>query len=323
MEIGIGIVGGAGYAAGELIRLLMQHPQAQIQWVHSESHAGEEISTVHKDLLGELDMRFVHTIDYNIDLLFICSGHGNTAPFLAQHNFISSPTKIIALSRDFRLEGFDHDFVYGLPELHRSYIQKAKHIANPGCFATAIQLALMPLATKNLLKSDVHIHGIIGSTGAGQRPRFSTHFSWLDNNVSIFKPFEHQHLAEIKQGLSEVQKTPLPSINFIPVRGNFSRGIFITAYTEFDGIIEEAEKLYKDFYHDDFFVHISPVVIDLKQVINTNKCILQLQIHEGKLLITTIIDNLLKGAVGQAVQNMNLMFGLPENTGLQLKGSAF
>jgi len=323
MKIKIGIVGGAGYTAGELIRLLLHHSNAQIKWVHSNSHANQPIYHVHKDLLGDCDMLFVDKIDKEIDLLFLCSGHGNSAPFLEQYDFRNTATKIIALSQDFRLAAANHNFIYGLPELHKESIKNAPYIANPGCFATAIQLALLPLANKKMLQNAVHINGIIGTTGAGQRPRFSTNFSWVDNNVSIFKPFVHQHLAEIKQGLATLQSTELPELNFIPIRGNFSRGIFITAYTAYDGGEEEAIRLYQEYYKNHPFVVVSEQIIDLKQVINTNKCVLQVQVHEGKLLITSIIDNLIKGASGQAIQNMNLMFGLSETEGLHLKGSAF
>jgi N-acetyl-gamma-glutamyl-phosphate reductase len=323
MKIKIGIVGGAGYTGGELIRLLLHHSNTQIKWIHSNSHANQPIYSVHKDLLGDCDLLFVDKIDKEIDLLFLCSGHGNTAPFLEQYDFRSTATKIIALSQDFRLAAANHDFVYGLPELHKDSIKTAQCVANPGCFATAIQLALLPLASENQLENSVHISGIIGTTGAGQRPRFSTNFSWVDNNVSIFKPFVHQHLVEIKQGLAILQNNGLPELNFIPIRGNFSRGIFVTAYTTYDGREEEAIKLYQGYYKNHPFVVVSEQIIDLKQVINTNKCVLQIQVHEGKLLITSIIDNLIKGASGQAIQNMNLMFGLSERTGLHLKGSAF
>lgn len=321
--IKVGIVGGGGYAAGELIRLLIHHQSVQIIWVHSVTQVGKPIYHIHKDLLGDCNLLFTDKVEYNIDVLFLCSGHGNSSSFLEAHDFINSKAKIIALSQDFRLLNPDHDFVYGLPELNRRRVQIAKHIANPGCFATAIQLALLPLAKSNLLKEEIHINGLIGATGAGQRPRFSTHFSWVDNNVSIYKPFEHQHLAEIKQGLSQNMQDTLPNLCFIPIRGNFSRGIFVTVYTKFEGTIEEAFRLYEKFYAVHPFVFLSKEIIDLKQVVNTNKCFLQIQIHEGKILITSIIDNLLKGAAGQAVQNMNLMFGLEEVMGLNLKGSAF
>jgi N-acetyl-gamma-glutamyl-phosphate reductase len=323
MSIKIGIVGGAGYTAGELIRLLLHHPKAKIEWIHSTSQASKPIHAIHKDLLGDCDLVFTDEIKEDIDLLFFCSGHGNSAPFLEKHNFRNTKTKIIALSQDFRISDAQHDFIYGLPELNKKAISNAKHIANPGCFATAIQLSLLPLAQAKLLEKEVHINGLIGTTGAGQRPRFSTHFSWVDNNVSIYKPFRHQHLIEVKQGLTQLMQGSLPELHFIPIRGNFSRGIFVTAYTKFKGNIETAMTLYKRFYKAHPFVFITEEKIDLKQVINTNKCVLQLQVHEGKLLVTTVLDNLLKGAAGQAVQNMNLMFGLEESMGLKLKGSAF
>lgn len=323
MSIKIGIVGGAGYTAGELIRLLLHHPKAEIAWIHSESQANKPIYSIHKDLLGECDLVFANEIKENIDLLFLCSGHDNSAPFLEQYNFRNSKTKIIALSQDFRISNAQHDFIYGLPELNKKSIQKAKHIANPGCFATGIQLSLLPLAKANLLQKEIHITGLIGTTGAGQRPRFSTHFSWVDNNVSIYKPFRHQHLAEIKQGLAQLMQKNVPELHFIPIRGNFSRGIFLTMYTKIEITIERTLALYEDFYKNHPFVFVTEQNIDLKQVINTNKCILQLEIHEGKLLVTIILDNLLKGAAGQAIQNMNLMFGMEESMGLNLKGSAF
>lgn len=323
MSIKIGIVGGGGYAAGELIRLLIHHPMAKMEWIYSDSQADKPIYSIHKDLLGDCDLVFTNKIKENIDLLFLCSGHGNSASFLAKYNFRNTKTKIIALSQDFRMSDSKHDFVYGLPELNKKTIQGAKHIANPGCFATAIQLSLLPLAKEKLLQNEVHINGLIGTTGAGQRPRYSTHFSWVDNNISIYKPFTHQHLAEIRQGLSQMMQEVLPELHFIPMRGNFSRGIFVTAYTKFKGNITEALLLYEAFYQNHPFVLISKEIIDLKQVINTNKCVLQLQVQEGKLLVTTVLDNLIKGAAGQAIQNMNLMFGWEEQTGLSLKGSAF
>lgn len=323
MGIRVGIVGGAGYTAGELIRLLLHHPKAKIEWISSISQANKPIHHIHKDLLGDCDLVFTDAIKADIDVLFLCSGHGNSLPFLKKYDFRNSKTKIIALSQDFRISDGKHDFIYGLPELNKKSIQKAKHIANPGCFATAIQLSLLPLAKEKLLQKEVHINGLIGTTGAGRRPRFSTHFSWVDNNVSIYKPFTHQHLAEIEQGLTQMMQGTLPELHFIPIRGNFSRGIFVTAYTKFEANIETAIALYKDFYKVHPFVIITEQMIDLKQVINTNKCVLQLQVHEGKLLVTTILDNLIKGAAGQALQNMNLMFGLEESMGLKLKGSAF
>jgi len=323
MHIKIGIVGGGGYTAGELIRLLLHHPRAKIEWIYSNSQANKPIHFIHKDLLGDCDLVFTNEIKENIDLLFLCSEHGNSAPFLTKYNFRNSKTKIIALSQDFRIVDTKHDFVYGLPELNKKLIQEAKHLANPGCFATAIQLSLLPLAKEKLLQKEVHINGLIGTTGAGQRPRYSTHFSWVDNNVSIYKPFAHQHLVEIKQGLTQAMQETLPELHFIPIRGNFSRGIFVTAYTKYEGSITDALLLYEAFYKAHPFVLISREVVDLKQVINTNKCVLHLQVHEGKLLVTAVLDNLIKGAAGQSIQNMNLMFGLEERTGLNLKGSAF
>ncbi len=316
-----GIIGGAGYTAGELIRILLNHPSAEISFVMSNSHAGQPLHAVHKDLLGETDLRFVKEPDTDADVVFLCLGHGNSKDFLKEHQF-SDSTKIIDLSHDFRIKG-DHGFVYGLPELDKTAIKSATKIANPGCFATGIQLALLPLAAKGLLNQEVHIHAITGSTGAGQNPTDTGHFSWRNNNLSIYKAFEHQHLAEIKQSLLQSGGVAVPELNLIPMRGNFTRGIFTSAYTKADISLNELQELYSNFYQEHPFTIVAGHTISLKEVVNTNKCLLQVEKHGDKILITSIVDNLLKGASGQAVQNMNLMFDLEENAGLKLKATAF
>ncbi len=321
-----GIIGGAGYTAGELIRLLVHHSKVEINFVFSTSNAGNKISDVHQDLIDSLELSFTDTINSNVDVLFLCLGHGNSRKFLDNNSF-SSTTKIIDLGNDFRLEKDqifqEKKFVYGLPELQKEAIKNAKHIANPGCFATAIQLALLPLANANLLTRDVHVNAVTGATGAGTSLSATTHFTWRDNNFSYYKPFTHQHLGEINQSIKILQNDFDAEIVFMPNRGDFSRGIFATAYTNFDGTLEEAKKLYNDFYKDAKFTFVSNNEIHLKQVVNTNKCLIHLHKHEGKLLITSIIDNLLKGASGQAVQNMNLLFGFDETEGLNLKATYF
>ncbi|MFT5890466.1 MAG: N-acetyl-gamma-glutamyl-phosphate reductase [Dokdonia sp.] len=321
-----GIIGGAGYTAGELIRILLQHPKTNIDFIFSTSNAGNKIYKVHQDLIGSTDITFTNTVNPKVDVVFLCLGHGNSKKFLEEHSF-SEDTKIVDLSNDFRLSEDQtykgKSFVYGLPEAHKKTIQKAHYIANPGCFATAIQLALLPLATKNLLTKDIHVNAVTGATGAGVSLSKSTHFTWRDNNFSHYKSFTHQHLGEIYQTVHHLQSDFDSEINFIPNRGNFSRGIFATAYTYFEKSLEEATALYKTYYQDAPFTIISDEEIHLKQVVNTNKCILHLQKHNDKLLITSIVDNLLKGASGQAVQNMNLAFGLIETDGLHLKGSNF
>jgi len=324
--IQIGIIGGAGYTAGELIRLLLNHPKTEIKFVYSTSNAGNKISAVHQDLVGSTNLEFTNTIHSDIDLLFLCLGHGNSKQFLANNQF-SENTKIIDLSNDFRLEDdqlFEgKDFVYGLPELQKNAVKNAKYIANPGCFATAIQLALLPLAKYNLIAEDVHVNAVTGATGAGTSLSKTTHFTWRDNNFSYYKPFTHQHLAEIGQSVSQLQSNFDSEIIFMPNRGDFSRGIFATAYTHFEGSLEAAKAMYLDFYKDAAFTFVSDEELHLKQVVNTNKCLIHLHKHNNKLLVTSIIDNLLKGASGQAVQNMNLMFGYPENEGIQLKANFF
>lgn len=324
--IQVGIIGGAGYTAGELIRLLINHPKTEINFVYSTSNAGNNISSIHQDLLGDLDMKFTDTINPNVDVLFLCLGHGNSVKFLSANTF-SDTTRIIDLGNDFRLEKDkifqEKTFVYGLPELQRDAIKKANYIANPGCFATAIQLAILPLAKHNALGDDIHVNAVTGATGAGTSLSDTTHFTWRDNNFSYYKPFTHQHLGEINQSVKQLQDSFSSEILFMPNRGNFSRGIFATVYTDFDGTLEEAEDLFKAFYKDAKFTFVSNQVLHLKQVVNTNKCLIHLHKHNNKLLVTSIIDNLLKGASGQAIQNMNLMFGLEETTGLQLKATYF
>lgn len=318
-----GIIGGAGYTAGELIRILLNHPQAELIFVNSTSNAGNKLTDVHSGLLGETDMSFTDQLPYDkIDVLFFCTAHGDTKKFM-EANEIPAHLKIIDLSTDYRHKATGNVFVYGLPELNKEEIKKTSYIANPGCFATAIQLGLLPLANAGLLNTEIHVNAITGSTGAGVKPSATSHFSWRENNISVYKAFEHQHLTEIKQSLNQLQAGFAEDINFIPVRGNFTRGIFVSTYLNYGGTIEEAEKLYKEYYKDSPFTIISDKNIDLKQVVNTNKCVLHLEKHGNKLLILSCIDNLVKGASGQAVHNMNLIFGLDEMEGLKLKASAF
>ncbi|MDR1810225.1 MAG: N-acetyl-gamma-glutamyl-phosphate reductase [Prevotella sp.] len=318
-----GSIGGAGYTAGELIRVLLNHPQAELVFVNSSSNAGNKLYDVHGGLLGDTDMRFTDQLPYNdIDALFFCTAHGDTRKFL-ETNDLPKHLKLIDLSTDYRQESPEHDFVYGLPELNRERIKKASRIANPGCFATAIQLALLPLANARLLNTEIHVNAITGSTGAGVKPSATSHFSWRENNISVYKAFEHQHLAEIRQSLTQLQPDFTKALNFIPVRGNFTRGIFASVYLDYNGSEEEAVKLYRDFYADAAFTVVSDKNIDLKQAVNTNKCVLHVEKHGDKLLILSCIDNLLKGASGQAVQNMNLLFGLDESVGLKLKAGGF
>ena len=314
-----GIIGGAGYTGGELIRLLINHPQAKLTFVQSRSQAGKPLTAVHHDLLGETSLKFTGEVNYDIEVLFLCMGHGASMKFF-NRNEVPQSVKIIDLSQDFRL---DQSKVYGLPELNREAVKSARFVANPGCFATAILLALLPLAYNGALR-EVHISGVTGSTGAGVKPAASTHFSWRDGNISTYKAFNHQHLDEVALSLLQYQPWFDHPINFIPYRGNFTRGILITAYqyTEWplDGII----RLYSEYYENHPFTWVSESTPpDVKQVVNTNKCFVHLSLHNGYLMIQSVIDNLLKGASGQAVQNMNLMFDLDETTGLKLKGSAF
>ncbi len=320
--IKVGILGAAGYTGGELIRLLLNHPETEIVFANSESNAGNPVSDVHEGLIGDTDLRFTDQMPFeDIDVVFFCFGHGKSEQFLKEHT-IPTKVKIIDLAQDFRIKG-NHDYVYGLPEINKEDIVRAQHVANPGCFATAIQLALLPAANLNLLKEDVAVNAITGSTGAGQKPSATTHFSWRNNNLSIYKAFTHQHLAEIRQSLSQVQGYLDASIDFIPYRGDFARGIFCTAVIKTKAPAEDIVEAYKEFYRDAAFTHYSDKAIDLKQVVNTNKALVHVDCFDGKVLVTSAIDNLLKGAVGQAVQNMNLMFGIDEHAGLRLKASAF
>jgi N-acetyl-gamma-glutamyl-phosphate reductase len=324
--IKIGIAGAAGYTGGELLRILINHPLAEIIFLHSNSNAGKLASDVHADLLGDTDLKFTDSISQNIDVLFLCVGHGDAKKFL-DANPVNESVKIIDLSQDFRLRKnsvySDRKFVYGLPELNRESIRKANNIANPGCFATCIQLGLLPLAASGNLSSEVHINATTGSTGAGQSPGPTTHFSWRNNNLSIYKPFEHQHLNEIGESLLSLQQSFSNELSFVPQRGDFTRGILAAMYLECDLTLDEAQKIYNDYYESHPFSHLSQKSIDLKQVVNTNKALVYLEKHGNKLFIVSIIDNLLKGASGQAVQNMNLMFGVDEMMGLKLKASAF
>ncbi|MBO5989848.1 MAG: N-acetyl-gamma-glutamyl-phosphate reductase [Paludibacteraceae bacterium] len=319
--IKVGIVGGAGYTAGEALRILLNHPQVEIVFVNSTSNAGNKLYDVHEGLFGETEMVFTEELPLDkIDALFICSGHGDSRKFMESHD-VPASVKIIDLSTDYRDES--DGFVYGLPELNMERIKKANKIANPGCFATAIQLGLLPLAANGLLKSDVHVNAITGSTGAGVKPGATSHFSWRNGNISVYKAFQHQHLKEIGQSMRQLQPGFSHDINFIPVRGNFSRGIFVSTYTECDLELEEAKKIYEDFYKDAAFTFVMDKNPDLKQVVNTNKGIVHLEKHGNKLFIISMVDNLLKGASGQAVHNMNIMFGLDEKCGLNLKSVAF
>lgn len=321
--IKVGIIGGAGYTAGELIRLLINHPDAEIVFINSSSNAGNKITDVHGGLYGETELTFTDALPFkDVDVLFLCSAHGDSKKFLDNNN-VPDNVKIIDLSTDYRMEAPDHDFVYGLPELNRKRIIRSNRIANPGCFATAIQLALLPLAKEQLIQSEVHINAITGSTGAGVKPSTTTHFSWRNDNISIYKAFDHQHLNEIGQTMKKLQDNFNQAINFIPVRGDFARGIFCSAYLDCNLELEEVKRLYQAFYDDHSFTFITEKAPDLKQVVNTNKCLIHLSKHGNKLLIVSVIDNLLKGASGQAVHNMNLLFGLEETVGLHLKPVAF
>lgn len=321
--IKVGIIGGAGYTAGELIRILIHHPQVELVFVNSSSNAGNKLTDVHNGLLGDTDLSFTNQLPYDkIDVLFFCTAHGDTKKFM-DVNTLPDHLKIIDLSTDYRHKAEGNTFVYGLPELNKDEIKKAKYIANPGCFATAIQLALLPLAKVGSLNSDVHVNAVTGSTGAGVKPSATSHFSWRENNISVYKAFEHQHLKEIKESLVQLQSEFNQDVNFIPVRGNFTRGIFVSTYLNYEGSLEEASALYNNYYKDSPFTVVTDKNPDLKQVVNTNKCVLYVEKHGNKLLILSCIDNLLKGASGQAVQNMNLIFGLDETLGLGLKPSAF
>lgn len=335
----IGILGAAGYTGGELIRLLLNHPEAEIVFANSESNAGNKVYDVHEGLLGDTELEFTSDMPFDkVDVVFFCFGHGKSEAFLKEHT-IPANVKIIDLAQDFRIKG-NHDYVYGLPETHRDAIAACQHLANPGCFATCIQLGLLPLAKAGLLTHDIAVNAITGSTGAGQKPGATTHFSWRNNNFSVYKLFTHQHLHEITQTLNELRPEGTPAVidtlnegyeangitvDFIPYRGDFARGIFCTEVITLDKPADanDIAKLYKDYYSNAAFTHYSDKAPDLKQVVNTNKAIVHTEVFGRKVVVTSMIDNLLKGAVGQAVQNMNIMFGLNERTGLNLKASAF
>ena len=320
--IKVGVLGAAGYTGGELIRLLLNHPYAEIAFANSESNAGNRVASVHEGLVGDTDLTFTAAMPFDkIDVLFLCFGHGKSEAFLREHS-IPSNIKIIDLAQDFRIAG-DHDFVYGLPETHKSAIANCTHLANPGCFATCIQLAMLPALSAGIISGDIHVNGITGSTGAGQKPGATTHFSWRNDNISVYKTFTHQHLLEINQTVHELQPDYDGRVLFIPQRGCFTRGIFVTAYAKCDAPIDDVRAIYSDYYKDAAFTHVVDTSPDLKQVVNTNKAVVYVERYEDQLLMISCIDNLLKGAVGQAVQNMNLMFGIDEKAGLNLKASAF
>lgn len=322
-RIRAGIIGGAGYTGGETIRLLMNHPTVRIKYVHSRSNAGKFLHEIHSDLIGDTDLKFTDALNKVVDVVFLCLGHGESKKFLQENEF-KHYVKIIDLSQDFRLGDSigDREFVYGLPEVNKEVIKKSKNIANPGCFATAIELGLLPLAKRGLL-NDVYTTGITGSTGAGQKLQDTTHFTWRANNISAYKTLTHQHLREIKRIIKQLQPEFGGSINFVPWRGDFTRGIFVSSIVTTERPLEKIKSLYKDFYSQHPFTHVSDQPVDLKQVVNSNKCLISLDKEGDKLVIHTVIDNLVKGASGQAVQNMNLMFGLDETTGLTLKSSGF
>ena len=337
--IKVGILGAAGYTGGELIRLLVNHPEVEIVFANSESNAGNKVYDVHEGLIGETELEFTSEMPFDkVDVVFFCFGHGKSEAFLKEHS-IPEGVKIIDLAQDFRIKG-DHDYIYGLPETHRKEIAKCQHLANPGCFATCIQLGLLPLAKAGLLTHDISVNAITGSTGAGQKPGATTHFSWRNNNFSVYKLFIHQHLHEITQTLNELRPEVAPrvidtlnegydaegiTVDFIPYRGDFARGIFATEVVTLDKAMTEDKvvALYKEYYKDAAFTHYSDKAPDMKQVVNTNKALVHVDVFGKKVVITSMIDNLLKGAVGQAVQNMNIMFGIDEKAGLNLKASAF
>lgn len=327
-KIKVGIVGSAGYTAGELLRILVHHTHAEPAFVYSTSSAGKPVSSIHTDLVGETDLAFSDTLA-PADVVFLCLGHGISRSFLAE-NQLPATTKVIDLGNDFRLDAHFNqskparNFVYGLPEVNRELIQQAQNVANPGCFATAIQLALLPLAKSGMLTNEVHINATTGSTGAGRSLSETSHFSYRSDNISTYKVFSHQHLGEIKKTLAEVQTSATPGdLNFVPVRGNFTRGIFATLYTKSELSEEQAVELYQAAYANHPFTHVATSEVCLKDVVNTNKCLLHIKKYDDKLFITSVIDNLLKGASGQAVQNMNLLFGFDEACGLGLKPSGF
>lgn len=321
-KIRIGILGAAGYTGGELIRVLLNHPQAEIVFANSESNAGNPVAEVHEGLYGETDLRFTRDMPWGeVDVVFFCFGHGKSRAFLQEHA-IPQHVRIIDLAQDFRIAG-DHDYVYGLPETHRGQTLGARHLANPGCFATCIQLALLPALKADLISGDIHVNGITGSTGAGQKPGATTHYSWRNDNISVYKTFTHQHLLEINQTVQELRPGYDGRVLFIPQRGCFARGIYVTAYARCTAPPEQVQQAYEDYYRDAAFTHVVAKSPDMKQVVNTNKAVVYVERHDDLLLMICCIDNLLKGAVGQAVQNMNLMFGLDERAGLGLKASAF
>ena len=321
-SVRVGVLGAAGYTGGELIRVLLGHPQVEIVFANSESNAGNPVSEVHEGLIGETDLKFTDEMPFDkVDVLFFCFGHGKSEQFLKEHD-VPASVKIIDLAQDFRIAG-DHNYIYGLPETHRSAIKGCQHLANPGCFATCIQLAMLPALKAEIISGDIHVNGITGSTGAGQKPSATTHFSWRNDNISVYKTFTHQHLLEINQTVQELCPGYEGRVLFIPQRGCFTRGIFVTAYAKCDLSLEEVQQIYADYYKDAAFTHFVLKSPDMKQVVNTNKALVYVEKYEDQLLMVSCIDNLLKGAVGQAVQNMNLMFGLDERMGLQLKASAF
>ena len=322
--IKIGIIGGAGYVAGELLRVLIHHPESQIVFVQSNSQEGKKIASIHQDLVGNIDMIFTNDLTNHpsVDLLYLCGGHGKSRTFLASHT-VPADVNIIDLSRDYRLKATSEGYIYGLPELNKELIRSASRVANPGCFATAIQLGLLPLALRRLMQGDVHVHALTGSTGAGAIPGGTTHFSWRNNNVSIYKPFRHQHMDEIMQSAVQLQPDLNVEVNFLPVRGNFTRGIYASLYMKTDLDEPALVEMYEDYYKDHPYTVVTSDDVNLKQVVNTNKCVIQVQKIGNKVLVISMIDNLLKGAAGQAVQNMNLMFGLAETTGLNLKSVGF
>jgi N-acetyl-gamma-glutamyl-phosphate reductase len=325
-KIKAGIIGGAGYTGGEMLRILVNHPNVDIAFVHSNSNAGNYIYEVHTDLFGDTELKFTGELSTDVDVLFLCVGHGDAKKFL-DANAIPDSVKIIDLSQDFRLgqnsKLGNKSFAYGLPELNRDKIKSAQNIANPGCFATTLQLGLLPLAAKGLLNAEVHISATTGSTGAGQKPTATTHFTWRNDNLSVYKVFDHQHLNEIGESLKQLQPTFDQAVNFIPYRGDFTRGIFAAIYMDSELSGEEALNLYQDYYATHPFTHVTDRDIDLKQVVNTNKVFIQVKKHGNKLFIVSMLDNLLKGASGQAVQNMNLLFGFDERAGLRLKATGF
>ncbi len=320
-KVNVGIVGASGYTGGELIRLLLHHPAVELQSLYSRTHAGKPVSEIHSDLLGERALKFSSEIAPEVDVLFLCLGHGESKKFL-QSRTLDAHVKIVDLSQDFRGPN-EHGFVYGLPELQRDTLRHASRIANPGCFATCIQLALLPLAQQHKLHDEIHVSAVTGSTGAGQALSETTHFTWRNNNLSVYKAFEHQHLNEIHHSLRALQPAWQAAINFIPFRGGFTRGILAAVYLNCELSLEQAQEIYASYYAPHPFTHVSRSNPDVKQVVNTNNCVLYLEKHGGKLFIISVLDNLLKGASGQAAQNMNLMFGLEETLGLKLKAVAF